>query len=87
MEETTFEKAIGDIIYRNRLISDLVHNETTESAYGPLTLQRVDDGILPTDFDGRVYETIPVPDDPDKDDVLDARVQADKTVEQLHDEL
>lgn len=86
MKESTLEKKVGDILERKRLARDALDGQ--EVAYGPLTLQPVEDGILPVDFDGRVYETITTEGlDEIEEQVNHVVTQADDAIEQLYDEL
>lgn len=86
MEEHTLEKKVGDILARKRMARDALDGK--EIAYGPLTLQPVEEGILPVDFDGRVYETITTDEFDDIEDKVNHVVtEADNRIEQLYDEL
>lgn len=90
MDESTLEKKVGDILTRKRIIASLLHDSCEETAYGPLTLQTVNDGdaILATDFDGRVYPTIELLDTDDSEEQINHLVtEADNCIEQLHEEL
>lgn len=86
MEESLVEKKVGDIVVRKRKAQTVLTGQ--EVAYGPLTLTPVENGILPSDFDGRVYETIATDEFEDTDTTINHIVtEADDRLKQLFDEL
>jgi hypothetical protein len=86
MSESLAETKVGDIVVRKRKARTVLTGQ--EVAYGPLTLTPVENGILPSDFDGRVYETITTDKFDDHDRTINHIVtEADNRLEQLFDEL
>lgn len=90
MDEKDLEKKIGDITHRNRLISDLLHDEVEKIEYGPLTLtvHNAKGEVVVTDFDDRRYLNIDVNWDQEWDEIIpQVTKKADDRVEQALNEL
>lgn len=86
MDEDTLEKKVGDIYTRKRLAKDVLDGK--EVAYGPITLRPVEEGVLPVDFDGRVYATIHTGEFSNTEDKVNHIVtEADNRIEKLYEEL
>lgn len=82
------ELKVGDLTYRCRIISDLLHSDTKEVEYGPLSLRKEGETIQCKDFDGRVYPEIEIPQESSQEDaVLEVVEEVDRLVEQVFEEL
>lgn len=87
MDESKLEQKVGDIVERKRLARDALDGEN-EVTYGLITLQPVDDGLLPVDLDGRVYETIEVDESNEIEEQVNHVVtEADNAIEKMYEEL
>lgn len=90
MDESELEIQVGDILERQRMVSELLSDDSCESiAYGPIRLKLVKpDEILPADMDNRIYSSIEVPiEEPIQSQVSQVTDEADKCVEKCMDEL
>lgn len=90
MEESVLEIHVGDILHRQRIISDLLEEQfDSEIYYGPLTLEYMsDETISVVDVDDRVYTPIEIPESEDQKEVVPIVTErADNCVEQYFDEL
>jgi len=90
MTESVLELQVGDIVFRQRLLSQLLFESSSghSSTYGPLTLEVQEEQILVSDIDDRVYTPIDVDTTlSEKEQVSDVLVQADNKVIQFYDDL